>query len=247
MRTIREDKLLQLTFMPRLFPVNCYLVEEENGLTLIDAGMPYSAAGILKAASRLGKEITSIIISHAHDDHVGALDALKNKLPDVPVYIPQREARILTGDRSLQPGEPDLPLRGGIPRGIVTRPDVLLKEGDRIGSLLAISTPGHSPGLMSFFDTRTRALLASDAMQTRGGIAVSGQMRVWFPFPAMSTWNKQAALESVKKLREYSPSLLAVGHGRMLHSPAAAIEQAITAAERNLEAAAGKEGRADVS
>ncbi|MES9793628.1 MBL fold metallo-hydrolase, partial [Priestia megaterium] len=38
--------LYQLTFLPRFFPVNCYLVEEKDSLTLIDAALPYSASGI---------------------------------------------------------------------------------------------------------------------------------------------------------------------------------------------------------
>jgi glyoxylase-like metal-dependent hydrolase (beta-lactamase superfamily II) len=88
---------------------------------------------------------------------------------------------------------------------------------------------------MAFLDTRNNALIAGDTFQTRGGIAVSGQIRPWFPFPAMATWNKQAALESARKLRGYHPSLLAVGHGRMLRQPGAAIDRAIAEAEQNLE------------
>lgn len=43
MRMIHEKTLYQLSFLPRAFPVNCYFVEEEDGLTLIDAALPYSA------------------------------------------------------------------------------------------------------------------------------------------------------------------------------------------------------------
>lgn len=71
-------------------------------------------------------------------------------------------------------------------------------------------------------------------MQTRGGIAVSGQVKPWFPFPAFATWNKEAALQSVRKLRELKPSLLAVGHGRMVEMPEAALDRAIEEAARNL-------------
>ena len=51
-------------------------MEEEAGLTLIDAALPYSAKGILQA-EKIGKPITKIVLTHAHDDHIGALDALK--------------------------------------------------------------------------------------------------------------------------------------------------------------------------
>lgn len=234
MRITHVQTVYQLAFLPTLFPVNCYLVEEEDGLTLIDAALPYSAKGIMQAAGRIGKPITKIVLTHGHDDHIGALDALKLSLPDVPVYISERDSRLLSGDRSLDANEPDTPIKGGVPTKVKTRADVLLQDGDRIGSLLAISTQGHTPGSMSFLDTRNQALIAGDALQTRAGTAVSGQYRVWFPFPAMATWDKQTSLESVRKLSAYNPSLLAVGHGRMIASPGAAIERAIAAAERNL-------------
>jgi glyoxylase-like metal-dependent hydrolase (beta-lactamase superfamily II) len=235
MRIIREKTIYQLTFLPRFFPVNCYLVEEEDGLTLVDAALPYSWKGVLQAAGKIGKPITRILLTHAHDDHVGALDALKQALPDVPVHISSRDARLMAGDLTLDPNEPDTPIRGGVPKKLKTRADVLLQEGDRIGSLLAVAAPGHTPGSFAFLDTRNNALIAGDAFQTRGGIAVSGQLRPWFPFPAMATWNKHAALESARKLRDYRPALLAVGHGRMLNQPADAVDRAIAEAERNLQ------------
>jgi glyoxylase-like metal-dependent hydrolase (beta-lactamase superfamily II) len=221
--------------MPRVFPVNCYLVEEDDGLTLIDAALPYSLKGILRAADRIGKPIARIVLTHAHSDHVGALDALKRNLPQVPVCISARDARLLAGDRSLDPGEPDTPVRGGVPKRIDTRADILLRDGDRIGSLLALAAPGHTPGSMAFLDTRNGALIAGDAFQTRGGIAVSGQVRPLFPFPAWATWNKRAALESARKLRDVNPTLLAVGHGEPLKRPGTMMDRAIAEAERNME------------
>jgi glyoxylase-like metal-dependent hydrolase (beta-lactamase superfamily II) len=235
MRIIHKQSVYQLTFLPRFFPVNCYLVEEEDDLTLIDAALPYSSKGIMQAARQIGKPIARIVLTHAHGDHVGALDALKQELPEVPVYISTRDARLLSGDISLDAEEPQTPIRGSVPKKVKTRADVCLEDGDRIGSLVAISTPGHTPGSMSFLDTRNQALIAGDALQIRGGIAVSGQIKPWFPFPAMATWNKQASLESVRKLRDYQPSLLAVGHGSMIVEPKTWMDKAIAEAERNLQ------------
>lgn len=235
MQILQEQNLYQLTFMPRCFPVNCYLVEEDDGLTLVDAALPYSAKGIGQASAKIGKPITRIVLTHAHDDHVGALDAIKQALPDVPVYISARDARLLAGDRTLDLDEPDTPIRGGVPAKLRTRADVLLHNGDRIGSLLAVSAPGHTPGSMAFLDTRTHALIAGDALQTRGGIAVAGQVRPWFPFPAWGTWDQRTALSSAMKLKDCQPSLLAAGHGNMLKRPEAAIDRAIAEARRKLE------------
>ncbi|MFL6556092.1 MAG: MBL fold metallo-hydrolase, partial [Bacillus sp. (in: firmicutes)] len=171
--------------------------------------------------------ITKIVLTHAHEDHVGALDAIKELLPEVPVYISKRDHRLMNGDRSLEVHEAQTPIKGGVPKKLKTRANILLKEGELIGSLTAIETPGHTPGSMSFLDLRTMALVAGDALQTRGGMAVAGDLMPWFPFPAFGTWSKETALTSARKLVSYQPELLAVGHGEMVINPVKAMEQAI--------------------
>ena len=68
----------------------------------------------------------------------------------------------------------------------------------------------------------------------KGGIAVSGTFKLLFPFPAIATWNKTAALESAKKLQNFSPGLLAVGHGKMIKQPMDQINKAIQEAEKKI-------------
>lgn len=235
MRVTREEHLLQLTWMPRLFPVNCYLIEEEDGLTLIDAAMSFSVQGIIQTAAKLGKKITRIVLTHAHNDHIGALDELKKLLPDALVYISERDAALLRGDRSLRAEEPQTPIKGGVPTKVTTEPDILLNEGDRIGSLIAVLTPGHTPGSMSFLDSRSGAIIVGDAFQTFRGTAVAGTVIPLFPFPSMATWNKEQALNSAIKLSELSPSLLAAGHGNLLIAPGEQIKEAIRRAKITVE------------
>jgi glyoxylase-like metal-dependent hydrolase (beta-lactamase superfamily II) len=234
MRVIKKGFLYQVTFMANLFPVNCYLVEEEDGLTLIDAALSFGFKGIVKAAESIGKPITKIVLTHAHDDHVGALDLLKDILPNVPVYISVRDNRLMNGDRSLDKDEDQTPIKGGVPKNLKTRATILLKDGDQIGSLTAIESPGHTPGSMSFLDNRTKALMAGDAFQTSGGMAVAGDIKPLFPFPAFGTWSKITALKSAKKLAELEPSLLAVGHGEMIENPVQAMKQAIHHLEKKV-------------
>jgi glyoxylase-like metal-dependent hydrolase (beta-lactamase superfamily II) len=233
MRVIKDGFLYQITFMPNFFPVNCYFVEEEDSLTLIDAALPYSAKGILNSAKTIGKPIAKIVLTHAHGDHVGALDRLKEELPDVPVYISKRDSRLMEGDRSLDQHEDQTPIKGGVPKNLKTRATDLLSEGDTIGSLIAIETPGHTPGSMSFLDKRTSTIIAGDAVQSRGGIAVAGDLKPFFPFPAFATWSKKNALESARKIVSYQPEVLAVGHGKMIKNPVHAINRAISHLEKN--------------
>ena len=233
MKVTRVGDCYQLTFMPRMFPVSCYLVEEADSITLIDAALPSSAKSILNAIKQIGKPLERLVLTHGHSDHVGALDILKQQLPDVQVYISKRDARLLAGDTSMDPGEPGK-INGGVPKNIKTRADVLISDGDEIGSLRTIATPGHTPGSMSFIDMRNHFLISGDAFQTRGGMAVSGQLQPLFPFPAMATWSKEEALESAKKLREIDPKYLAVGHGPLLMNPQTKMDLAIQKAEKRL-------------
>lgn len=235
MRVTREGHLLQLTWMPSFFPVNCYIIEEKDELTLIDAAMPFSVKGIMDTEAKLKKKITRIVLTHAHDDHVGALDKLKEQLPEAQVYISDRDAALLRGDRSLREGEPTTPIKGGVPKKINTRPNVLLHDGDSVGSLRAIHTPGHTPGSMSFMDLRSGAVIVGDAYQTFRGTAVSGTIIPLFPFPAMATWNKPLALQSAIHLLEQSPTVLAVGHGNLIRSPRHEMERAIRKAQMILD------------
>src|SRR5712691_5243184 len=110
--TAFSNNLFQLT---RLVAFNCYLVREEDGFTLIDTSMGGQAQAIIQEAHKLGLPIVRILLTHAHIDHVGSLDALHAALPDAQVAISERDARFLSGDRSLDPSEPQVPLHGGYP------------------------------------------------------------------------------------------------------------------------------------
>jgi glyoxylase-like metal-dependent hydrolase (beta-lactamase superfamily II) len=239
--TAAGKNLFQVT---HLGLVNCYFVREDDGFTLIDTVDGGQAQAILQAAQKPGLPIARILLTHAHVDHVGSLDALHEALPTVPVAISERDARFLRGDRSLDATEPQDKLRGGYPV-CKTVPTLLLHEGERVGSLEVIATPGHTPGHLAFLDTRDRSVIVGDAFQTLGGVAVSGTFKPLFPLPALATWHRGLALESARKLLALSPSLLTVGHGRMLSNPQVAMERAIRVMEQHL--AREKSGQANAA
>lgn len=233
----RGKHLIQLTqtfpVLGNAFPINTFFVREQDGLTLIDTGM--NAAGpILAAAQRLGAPIRRIALTHVHQDHAGSLDALHLLLPEAEVLAGERESRFMAGARALEAGESGK-LRGSYIT-LKTFPTRLLREGDKVGSLRVITAPGHTPGQIAFLDERDASLIAGDALQVRGGVAVSGTLKWGFPFPAWATWSKQVALETAHKLRALNPSRLAVGHGETLENPQGAMDAAIAEAERGLRA-----------
>lgn len=224
-----------LTQLTRMWMVNMYFVHEEDGLTLIDNGFSGSSKGILEAAGQAGRPIRRITLTHAHVDHAGSLDALREALPEAELVLPQRTAVFLAGDTSLLPGEPQVPLRGNfITSG--AQPDRTLAPGERLGSLRVVAAPGHSPDQVAFLDERDGTLIAGDAFQTLGGFAVSGVMRWRFPLPAMATWHLPTAVETARSLAALQPKRLAVGHGTLLENPGQTIASGISAAESKINA-----------
>jgi glyoxylase-like metal-dependent hydrolase (beta-lactamase superfamily II) len=225
---------MKLTRVTRFRCVNAYLVEEDDGLTLVDTtiGGGGAAKAILAAAGELGRPIVRIVLTHAHGDHIGGLDALAAELPGVEVAISTRDARLLAKDKSTDPGEPpEAKLRGSYP-GAKTQPTRTLSAGDRVGSLEVVAAPGHTPGHVAFLDTRDHTLIAGDAYSTLGGVATSAKANPRFPFPVMATWHKPTALATARTLRALDPARLAPGHGRIVDAPAAAMDAAIAKAAR---------------
>ena len=228
--TTHGPNLIKLT---RLTMMNCFLVREDDGFTLIDTNIPGSADAISAAAREHGLPITRILLTHAHADHAGSLDELAAQWPDAEVALHERTAQFLAGDVSTRPDEPSVKLRGSyVTRE--TKPHRLLQPGDAVGSLAVVAAPGHTPEQVAFFDGRDGTLIAGDAFQTKAGIAVAGQVRWLFPLPAWATWHKPTALESAQALRALNPTRLAVGHGRVLEQPLTEMDSAIRKAEADL-------------
>jgi glyoxylase-like metal-dependent hydrolase (beta-lactamase superfamily II) len=220
-RTLNKN-LIQLT---RFRFVNAYLVREDDGLTLVDTTLGGAADELIEAAQAAGDQIRRIALTHGHGDHVGSVEALKQKLgSDVPVHLGELDARILAGEKVV---EGKLP--GSWPK-VQWAPDVRLAPGDRVGSLEVVASPGHSPGHVAFLDTRDRTLIAGDVFTSYGQVAVTSSFYWRFPFATMATWDKTKDVESARALRALDPALMVVGHGPATAAPGDAMDKAIARA-----------------
>jgi glyoxylase-like metal-dependent hydrolase (beta-lactamase superfamily II) len=157
---------------------NAYLIEEEDGYTLVDVGWQRAPAAIMATLAQLGRQPTDIkriALTHAHPDHVRGLAELVRR-SGAQVLIHHEDAPWLEAGRVPAAGR-----SGRLGRAIDTvpllhwtsvRPDVLLGDDDRVASLRVIPTPGHSPGHIAFLHEPTQTLLVGDAVFNRTGLAV---------------------------------------------------------------------------
>ena len=127
------------------------LIESDEGLILIDGGLPQSAALIDANIRNLGfdpHDVKAILVSHAHYDHVGGLAALQ-RLTGANVYTSQAALRPLTTGRLVE-DDPQYVAdsdEGSFPP---VRQVVAVDDGEvvTVGSIdvRAVHTPGHTRG-----------------------------------------------------------------------------------------------------
>ena len=216
--------------------VNVYFVgfphAGDREWALIDAGLPGSADRIARAAEeRFGPNSrpSSIILTHGHFDHVGALEALAERW-DVPIYAHTMELPYLTGQSSYLP--PDPSVGGGLvatlswafsrgPIDLGSRVNPLPDDGSVPGlpGWRWIFTPGHTPGHVALFRDADRTLIAGDAFVTtkqESAMSVLTQRRELNGPPMYFTPDWEAAAKSVAALADLDPEIAATGHGEPL-------------------------------
>src|SRR3954449_12536487 len=73
---------------------NWYLVEEDGGVCVVDAGVPSSWDSLHEALDRIGRgpeDVAAVVLTHAHFDHVGFAEKARTEL-NVPVYVHENDA-----------------------------------------------------------------------------------------------------------------------------------------------------------
>jgi glyoxylase-like metal-dependent hydrolase (beta-lactamase superfamily II) len=186
----------------------------DDGITLIDAGLRGNVKKVYANLEKLGfgpKDIRTIIITHAHIDHIGGLHRIW-KDSHAKVLVGEGDADVVSGKE---------PAR--VPKGILfavarifmvfmkyhpVPADLRLKGGGRInvlGGLEVIPMPGHTPGNIGLFSPDNRLLFSSDTVRIKNGK---------FLVPYNFKTNKAEALVSIRRISELDCEILLPGHGR---------------------------------
>ncbi|MCY0937275.1 MBL fold metallo-hydrolase [Streptomyces sp. H34-S4] len=217
--------------------VNFYLVEDPDGLLLVDAGLPAHLGQLrehLAGSGRSLSDIRAVLLTHGHPDHTGLAHALHQAGADI--WVHQEDAAILRdGPRSAmrhaKPERSMLPYLLRRPAALATplhlarkgaftapaTPDVrIFDAGQRLdevpGRPKAVLLPGHTAGSAGYLFPERGLLFTGDALVTHDGLTGhTGPTLVCGGF----THDSRAALTSLDRMDELTAvTLLLPGHGR---------------------------------
>jgi glyoxylase-like metal-dependent hydrolase (beta-lactamase superfamily II) len=208
---------------PRLyfirFPVgHAYLWRDPDGLTLIDTGLPGSAAPIADAIRQTGGQragLRRLVLTHFHADHIGSaaeiaawggVEVLAHHA-DAPFIragatgpapdLTDRERPIYDQTMSQIPAKPVVP----------PRIDRELADGDGLGfgdGAVAVAVPGHTPGSLAVHLPEHRILFTGDAAaRSPDGTVICGAFNV----------NRVEAAASLRRLASLDTTVACFGHG----------------------------------
>jgi len=216
-----------------------YVICEER-LTLIDAGMPGSGALLGRSVAGLGRsldELTRIVCTHGHPDHVGGVRELAGDRVDVLMHPADFAGlQVTLGDAVRRPS------RGRLFAYLARTPAQVVpaRNGDILpvlGGLEVIHTPGHTPGSICLYAARDRLLFVGDVLTSRRG-RVSYASRIFSD-------DIRAARASVKRLADRDVDTIIFGHDPPWRDDAKGVLRELARRayrERSHELAASQEG-----
>jgi glyoxylase-like metal-dependent hydrolase (beta-lactamase superfamily II)/ketosteroid isomerase-like protein len=196
---------------------NVYLLEDEGGVTLFDAGARTMTRAVASAGAKLGG-IRRIVLGHAHTDHRGTAPAL-----GAPVLCHPDEVEDAEGSGGFRYWPADL---AGVPPvarqlqklfhryawdGGPVKISATISEGEEVAGFSVIDLPGHAPGQIGLWRESDRLALSSDCFYT---------LDMWGrncpPQAPYATYNydSEQARASMRKLAALEPAAAWPGHAK---------------------------------
>ncbi len=196
---------------------NVYLLEDDGGVTLFDAGARTMKRAVASAGAKLGG-INRVVLGHAHTDHRGVAGAL-----GVPVLCHPDEVQDAEGSGGFRYWPADL---AGLPapQRILHRllhryaydggPVAIagtVSEGDEVAGFRVVDLPGHAPGQIGLWRESDRLALSSDCFYTidMWGRGCAPRLPV-----DVYNYDTEQARQSLLKLAALEPAAAWPGHAR---------------------------------
>jgi glyoxylase-like metal-dependent hydrolase (beta-lactamase superfamily II) len=223
---------------------NSYLIVGDDGVALVDAGVPGAWRLLVTAMGRLGiepRELTALLLTHGHFDHVGT--ARRLRAAGVPVWVHAGDRRLARHPYRYRHEQPRIRYPFAYPRAIPVlwsmtlagalgvrgvEASQLIQPGQPLavpGAPLAIATPGHTAGHVALHLPERDVLLTGDALVTLDPYTGRTGPRI---VADAATANHAEALASLDLLAATGAGTVLPGHGL----PARSIESAVETAKR---------------
>lgn len=175
--------------------VNAYVLIRGNEVALVDTGLPGTGAQFADVLTGVGLDwnaVKHLIITHYHQDHVGAMGEVMEAAAGATIYAGAEDISQIETSHTIQ----------------------AVADGDEVFGLQIITTPGHTAGHISILDPVGSLFVAGDALvNNENTLAVS---------PAQFTADMAMAQESVKKIATFTFEKALFGHGDPIESGASA-------------------------
>ena len=210
--------------------VNCYLIVDDDGIVLVDGGLPGTWSRLAAALRTVGAtpyDISAVVLTHGHFDHVGMCDRLswENRVAS-HIHRDDRELARHPYRYAHERARSPYPLRhpAAIPalgamavagalwvKGVKAKgdvvPGVLL---DLPGSLLPVWSPGHTAGHCAYLMESRGILFSGDALVTYDPYTAARGPRI---VAGAATADSAVALETLQDLAATAAGLVLPGHG----------------------------------
>jgi glyoxylase-like metal-dependent hydrolase (beta-lactamase superfamily II) len=230
---MRRDGVTEVAegvLLVRVADVNCYLLQDADGVTLVDAGLPGSWGPLnaaLRSAGCSPDDLAAVLLTHAHFDHVGVAARLARD-HGVPVYAHPGDARLARHPYSYRHERARLPYLIRYPRAVppLTRMALrgaltvrgveatgVLTPGETVavpGAPVPVWTPGHTDGHCAFLLPGSGALITGDALVTLDPYTGRTGPQI---VAGAATADSADALSSLDALAALEATLLLPGHG----------------------------------
>lgn len=230
MRSADVDIVAEGVFRLHRADVNCYLVVADEGIVLIDAGLPRTwprLTGALASVGATPADLAGVVLTHGHFDHVGMCDRLSSE-HHVATHVHEKDQRLARHPYRYSHEAPRTPYPfrhpAAIPtlarmtaagalwvKGVQAHADVM--PGTRLdlpGDLIPVWSPGHTAGHCGYLMEDRGILFSGDALVTldpytgeRGPRIVAGA----------ATADSGAALTALDALAATGAALVLPGHG----------------------------------
>ncbi len=208
--------------------VNWYLIEDEQSITVVDAGFPAHISQLvdaLAARRRTLDDVAALILTHGHSDHIGFAEQLRVDT-DVPVLVHEDDAAMVTtgerppserpfadyqGNAAMQAFAAEMSEAGGMQAPLIGEVQTFA-DGETLdvpGRPTVVHTPGHSHGHAALVFATHGVIIAGDALCTHN--VATGRTGAQIAAAGFNVSSNQA-LASLDRLAGIDGTVL-VGHG----------------------------------